>query len=89
MHAEAAVQASAGETDEGAKFGGGPLRGWSGAIAADGIWGAFLEGSELDRRVRKLIYFRKGRQRREGEVGGLFWTHLGFGFRVDFPHCGR
>lgn len=45
------MQAGAGEADEGAEFGGGPLRGRGGAVAASGVTGEFLEGEELDGRV--------------------------------------
>lgn len=48
VHAEAAVQARAREADEGAEFGGGPLRGGGGAVAAGGVAGEFLEGEELE-----------------------------------------
>ena len=47
MHAEAAVQAGAGETDEGAEFGGGPLGGGGGAVDALAVAGAFLKGGKL------------------------------------------
>ena len=48
MHAQPAVQAGADEADEGAEFGGGPLRGGGAAVAAGGVGGAFLEDGELD-----------------------------------------
>ncbi len=55
MHAQAAVEARAGEADEGAEFGGGPLRGRGGAVAAGGIARGFLEGEELGRWVRLVV----------------------------------
>lgn len=41
------METSACETDEGAEFGGGPLRGGGGAVDAGEVCGAFLEGGEL------------------------------------------
>lgn len=41
------MEAGAGEADEGAEFGGGPLGGGGGAVDAGGVGGAFLEGEEL------------------------------------------
>lgn len=41
------MQAGACEADEGAEFGGGPLRGWGRAVGAGGVGGEFLEGEEL------------------------------------------
>ncbi|KAI4246156.1 MAG: hypothetical protein L6R40_002108 [Gallowayella cf. fulva] len=49
VHAQPPVEARAREADEGAEFGGGPLRGWRGAVAAGGVAGGFLEGEELCR----------------------------------------
>ena len=36
------------EADEDAEFGRGPLRGGRAAVAADGVFGFFLDGGELD-----------------------------------------
>jgi hypothetical protein len=44
---ETAVDSCAGETDEDAEFGGGPLGGWSAAVAATVIAGDFLDLEEL------------------------------------------
>ena len=41
------MQAGAGEADEGAEFGGGPLRGGGEAVDALAVAGALLEGGEL------------------------------------------
>ena len=43
MHAEAAVDACAGEADKDAEFGGGPLGGGRGAVAAGVVAGFFLD----------------------------------------------
>ncbi len=82
MHAESAVQAGACEADEGAEFGGGPLRGGGGAVDALAVAGAFLEGGELmgEKWVLGGLLVR---------WGGKGKRYLGFCFRVDFPHCGR
>ena len=48
MHAQGAVEAGAGEADEGAEFGGGPLRGGGVAVYAGFVLGEGLEGLELD-----------------------------------------
>ena len=47
MDAETAVVAGAGEADEDAEFGRGPLRRWGGAVGAEGVGGEALEGEEL------------------------------------------
>ncbi len=74
MHAQTAVQAGAREADEGAEFGGGPLRGGGGAVDAGGVSGTFLEGRELQFCQLEGIEL----------VGG--GGDLGLSFRVDFPH---
>lgn len=50
MDAQTAVIAGAGEADEDAEFGGGPLRGRGGAVGAEGVGGKALEGEELSLR---------------------------------------
>jgi hypothetical protein len=52
VHAETAVDAGAGETDEDAEFGGCPLRGGGAAVAAAVVGGGFLDLEELEN-VRK------------------------------------
>ena len=47
MYAETAVDACAGETDEDAEFGGGPLGGGGEAVAAAVVGGGFLDLEEL------------------------------------------
>ena len=51
MYAQAAVVAGAGEADEDAEFGGGPLWGGGRAVGAEGVGGEALEGEELWERV--------------------------------------
>jgi len=49
VDAQTTVEARAGEADEGAEFGGGPLRGWSRAVDTLAIARTLLEGRELVR----------------------------------------
>ena len=69
MHPQSAMEAGAGEAQEGAVFGGGPLRGRGGAVAAGTVWGKGLQGGELDRRNRSVGGWgeRKGQGKIEGD----------------------
>lgn len=60
VHSEPAVQARARQADEGAEFGGGPLRGRGRAVAAGGISREFLQGEELYAGERELVGWAEG-----------------------------
>lgn len=62
MHAQAAVLAGAGQTNEYAELGRRPLRRRRVAIAADVVAGFFLKGSELLRKEKKDVSRAPGRE---------------------------
>ena len=70
MHAEAAVEAGAGEADEGAEFGGGPLWGGGGAVDAGFVGGEGLKFEELKGRRVGLADLRRRKGWRGGEGAG-------------------
>ncbi len=71
------METGACEADEGAEFGGSPLRGGGRAVDAGEVCGAFLKGRELGRESICVMWEAKVR-------GGR--GYLGLRFGVDFPH---
>jgi hypothetical protein len=77
MHAQAAVLAGAGQTDEYAELRRCPLRGRRVTIAADVVARFFLKSSELLRKENKALVGA----RKEDDS-----TNFGSRFGVDLPH---